>query len=284
MLLFAVLFLSLIFSGCETLEQFGGGGTSTQITGGGVAQAEQPLPTTGLDKSSGSPGVQAQPAAPVYTGPKIKVAVMGFTNDTGGVSTSRYQGGQYIYESDPIGNAMSKQMVTALMQTKIFRVFERETVMKIIQEDELTGKQRKLIRPDYFIEGSVTEFQVSQESTHTGLGLGALFGGGSASGSFIVAQQMAATASSGSDHVTIDVRILDSRTGEMIASISVEGKASNLSGAIGGMFGNTLVGLSGEYKTPIAKASRACIIQAVNWIGDQMVNNPDVLAVRAANN
>jgi len=250
------------------------------VTGGGVAQAEQPLPTVGLDKSTST--ATASPP-PVYSGQKIKVAVTGFTNDTGNVSTSRYQGGQRIYESDPIGNGMSKQMVTALIQTGMFRIFEREAVNRVIQEDELSGRKRKLIRPDYFIEGAVTEFQVSQKSVHSGLGLGALFGRGSASGWYVLAEQLAATASAGNDHVAIDVRIIDSYTMEVVASVVVEGKASNLSGAIGGMFGNTLLGLSGEYKTPIAKATRACIIQAVNWIGEQMVNNPDVIAIRAAN-
>lgn len=42
-----------------------------------------------------------------------------------------------------------------------------------------------------------------------------------------------------------------------------------IEGAFAGIFGSTLVGLSGSYKTPIQNALRACMIKAVNWIASR---------------
>lgn len=289
--LIAVLFsLSLLFSGCETLEQFSGGGISTQITGGGVAQAEQPLPTVGLDSSAPTPGTAASstatapPAAvPVYTGPKIKVAVMGFGDETGDTTTINDSGGQMVIRHNPIGDGMSKQMITALMQSGMFRVFERQFVEDLLKEDKLTGRGDRsslnLERPDYFIRGAVTEFEISNSQTNMDF-LGGSFGGGSWDELF---QGLVFLMSSGSDHVAIDVNIVNARTSEIVASISVEGKAKDLNVALGGMFGRQLVGVSGKTKAPIQKAIRACIIRAVNGIGSEMISNPDLISIRAAN-
>lgn len=77
-----------------------------------------------------------------------------------------------------------------------------------------------------------------------------------------------ASAAISQDHVAIDIRIVDAQTGRIVNATSVEGTPREINGAFAGIFGNTLGGLSGSYKTPIQKAVRTCMIKAVNWIAE----------------
>jgi curli biogenesis system outer membrane secretion channel CsgG len=250
------------FEGCLTTD--GGGlfsSSEPRVTGGGISALSS----------------ERQLAAPTYSydGPKIRIAVQTFENKTGQVMTAGVHGGQYVVETDPIGRGMADQLVTALMQTGIFSVIERQQIADVQAEKQLTGQgqENTLAKPDYFVYGSVTEFKKSQSSASSGMGLGGGYMSGSAGGGFgILANAFAAAITSSQDHVVIDIRVVDARTGEVVGAASVDGKAKDLSGALGGVFGNTLLGVSGEYRTPEAKAVRACIIKAVNWLGNELIN------------
>ena len=254
-LLFSI-FISVFFMGCQSTGMFTG--TSSQMTSGSVSQ---PVATQGLTSAWVN-----------YNGPKVRVSVMAFDNKTGQTTTIGVHGGQTVIETDPLGKGMADQMVTALMQTNAFTVIERQNIIDVQAEQTLTGSQPSTLAvPDYFIYGAVTEFQASQSNTGLGLGFDAIGGAGSGGAGWLAVAGKALSAMSKSDHVAIDIRIVNSRTGEIVAATSVEGKAKDFSGSMGGMFGSTLIGVSGEYRTPTAKAVRACIINAVNWVGDQMV-------------
>ena len=84
------------------------------------------------------------------------------------------------------------------------------------------------------------------------------------------------------DHVAIDIRVIDTRTGVTVFSASVEGKAKDFGAALGGMFGSTLIGVSGEYRTPTAKAVRACMIKAVNLIGGELTKRQETIRQTAS--
>lgn len=252
----------LCFAGCITTDGGFFSSSEPRVTGGGIS----------------TPVSENQLAAPSYSydGPKIRVAIQTFENKTGQVVTAGVHGGQYIVETDPIGRGMADQMVTALMQTGVFSVIERQQIADVQAEQKLTGQNESgiaLAKPDYFIYGSVTEFQKSQASTSTGAGFGGgVMSGSAANGFSILAGAFAAAAMGSQDHVAIDIRIVDARTGEVVGATSVDGKAKDLSAALGGVFGNTLFGVSGEYRTPDAKAVRACIIKAVNWLGPKLIS------------
>ena len=74
----------------------------------------------------------------------------------------------------------------------------------------------------------------------------------------------------GKAHIALDIRIIDATTTQIVAAASVEGDATSL-----GLGGSTVLGgqlpvsLGGFSKTPIEKAIRVCIQEAVNYVVSQ---------------
>jgi curli biogenesis system outer membrane secretion channel CsgG len=183
---------------------------------------------------------------------------------------------------NPIGNGMKEQMVTALMQTGQFIVLERSAVKDVLSEQEFgkSGAVKKetaaavgeIEGAEFLIYGAVTEYLPSQASIAGGGAIDPLFGAlGAGPGAAIfaaVAQSAIGAASASQDHIAIDIRLVDARTGRVVNATSVEGTPQDYSASLGGIFGSALLGVSAQVQTPIQKAVRACIIKAVNWIGD----------------
>ncbi|HLD28919.1 MAG TPA: CsgG/HfaB family protein, partial [bacterium] len=73
-------------------------------------------------------------------------------------------------------------------------------------------------------------------------------------------------------HMAMDIRIIDGKTSEILAATRVEGTAKEVNlGAIGaGIFGYAPMagGLSIYSKTPMEKAIRLCLKEAVKYIID----------------
>jgi curli biogenesis system outer membrane secretion channel CsgG len=158
---------------------------------------------------------------------------------------------------------------------------ERDAIKNVVGEQDFghSGRVRRETAPDigeiegaeFLIYGAVTEYTPEQTNVQGGVGIGttggALLGipGGALVGGLA---EQALSASMSQTHVAIDIRVVDARTGRVLHSTSVQAKANDLGGTMGGLFGTTLVGLSGSYQTPTQKAVRATTIKAVNWIAD----------------
>jgi len=214
-------------------------GTTTKVTSGQDSQT--------ID--------QAQ--AEAYNGPKARIAVSRFKNKAGGG-----------WWTSGIGDGMADQLTTALFNSNRFIVLERQALSDVLSEQDLGASGR--VRSDTAaaigdIEGAellvvaaVTEFEGKASGSQGGLGggmsgiLGAVMGG----------VQRA--------HMAIDLRIIDARTSRILAATSVEGEATdvNLGGLLGGYgsAGALVGGLSGWKNTPVEKAMRMCIKEAVHFI------------------
>ena len=114
---------------------------------------------------------------------------------------------------------------------------------------------------NFLIYGAITEFEGGQAGAKAGVGgwKSKMFG--------------AVVGAFKQDHVAIDLRIVDSKTGRILNATSVEGKSRDFAAGFGGRFGGTLAGLGGSYKNPLQKAVRACMIKAVNWIADNLMGD-----------
>ena len=206
----------------------------------------------------------------VVAGKKPRVAVRQFENRSGV---------RFFYDGKHVGEGMKEMLESALMETGKFLVFERESLDDVLLEQDYGQSPRfrqggaprmgELETLDFLVTGAVTELLQDQSSAggrvkagrkkrkkKKGIDLFDLAGGFK------------------KDHVAIDVKLIDVRTGQIVATTSVEGEAGDLSldGALGalGDTGRLLLAAGGESRTPIQKAVRACIVQAVDWIAKRI--------------
>lgn len=195
---------------------------------------------------------------PPYSGPKARMAVADFE-----VKAAKATG--------EIGLGLREMLITALINSNRFSVVERQALSALMQEQELStsgaaqpgsGPQRgKIKTADLIITAAVTEFEPQASGGAGGVG------GGGGVGSGVLGGLLGATLNKA--HMALDIRIVDASTSEILAATRVQGQASDVGGAIlAGLFGKHGLGagLSAYANTPMEKAIRICIIEAVRYI------------------
>ncbi len=164
------------------------------------------------------------------------------------------------WSGDNVGTGMSDMLATALMETGRFVVLERQRVGDIIGEQDMVSAGRiskktgaktgKIIGAQFMIYGAVTEFE--QKERGGGFGFGYKGIGIGVSGS--------------KAHVGVDMRVYDTTTGQIIASKRAVGTCDEKSLALGVSRGGVNFGIGNFQKTPIGKACRKAIEEAVAFI------------------
>lgn len=213
-------------------------------------------PTAQVDNNAGTQGL------PPYSGPKARIAVADFD-----VKAAK-AGGE-------IGSGLREMLVTALINSSRFSVVERQVLNAVMQEQELSssgaaqaggGVQRgKIKTADLIVTAAVTEFEPQASGGRAGIGGGGGIGGGILGGVIGGALNKA--------HMALDIRIVDTSTSEVLAATRVQGQAADIAGGVGiGFMGNWGLGagLSGYANTPMEKAIRVCIIEAVRYISQSI--------------
>ncbi len=211
---------------------------------------------------------------PPYSGPKAKVAIADFEwkvgENTGTTTTITGMGSSPIRISQSQSSAnlsgLRDMLTTAMVQTKRFRVLERVNLGSLQKEMALSKQgytDKSGIRKggikgaDLLVMGAVTGWE---PGTSGGQGnLGGAFGG------------LLSSLSAGfkKSSMAMDIRIVDTHTSEVLAATRVEGVAKDVNfGAMADIFGgSSLSGGLGMYaKTPMEKAIRICIYNAVKFI------------------
>lgn len=136
---------------------------------------------------------------------KRKIALGRITNETSyGRSLLRTQ------EGDPLGKQVADIFAKALRESNQFTVLERTDIASLEKEAALTGNAFKAVGADVLVIGSLTEFGRKTEGR---------------SGFLSNAKKQVA-------HAKMDVRLVDTRNGVVIASFSGSGEASNEQSAI----------------------------------------------------
>jgi curli biogenesis system outer membrane secretion channel CsgG len=226
-------------SGCATLDQM------TQ-------------PTAQVDNNAGAQ------AMPPYSGPKARIAVADFD-----VKAAK-AGGE-------IGSGLREMLVTALINSNRFRVVERQVLDHIMQEQELAGSgaaqpggtQRGQIKTaDIIITAAVTEFEPQASGGAGGIG------GGGGVGSGVLGALLGGSLNKA--HMALDIRVIDTSTSEVLAATRVQGQASDVAGGmVAGFFGGWALGggLTMYANTPMEKAIRICIIEAIRYVSQTIPAN-----------
>jgi len=217
-----------------------------------VGCASMMQPTAQVENTSGAAPL------PSYSGPKARIAVADFD-----VKAAKAGG--------DIGSGLREMLVTALINSNRFSVLERQALNAVMQEQELSasgaaqsgsGPQRgKIKTADLIITAAVTEFEPQASGGRAGIG------GGGGVGSGILGGLLGASLNKA--HMALDIRIVDASTSEVLAATRVQGQATDIAGGfMAGFMGGWALGggLSAYANTPMEKAIRVCIVEAVRYI------------------
>jgi curli biogenesis system outer membrane secretion channel CsgG len=217
-----------------------------------VGCASMTQPTAQVDNTAG-----AQPLPP-YSGPRARVAVADFD----------VKAAKATFE---IGSGLREMLVTALINSNRFSVVERQVLEAVMKEQELaisgaaqsgSGPTRGQIKTaDIIVTAAVTEFEPQASGGSAGIGGGGSVGSGILGGLLGAALNKA--------HMALDIRIVDTSTSEVLAATRVQGQATDVAGGfMAGFLGSWGLGggLSAYANTPMEKAIRVCIIEAVRYI------------------
>jgi len=191
-------------------------------------------------------------AAPVL---KKIVAVSRFDNKT-------------AYSAATIGDGMADQLTDALMQSGQFTVMERENLKDVVSEEDLANSGRvqksqsaqtgKLVSAQILVQGTITEFESQSSGNSSGFGFAGIHVGGK----------------KGEATVGLIIRMIDTTTGEVLASQQVEGKAESSGFSVGANVQGADFGTSDFKKTPMGQAVQIAIDNAVALIADKLKDVP----------
>ncbi len=195
--------------------------------------------TAHVASSSGGGPTISQVQAEPYMGPKKRIAVQSFE-----FKAAKGAG--------DVGTGLSDMLADSLFNTNRFILVERERLKDVIQEQDLgdTGRFRQetvapkgeLEGADLLIRGSVTQFEPNCRG-------GALL---------LISGKQAC--------VSINLRIVDVRTGRIVNTTTVDGTSGTT--GVGLVFTRSAlpIGLGAWAKTPMEEAMRNCIEAAVRHI------------------
>jgi len=213
------------------------------------------LAAAGASRASHS-GPAIAPPAMACAAPKKRIAVLRF----GG--TGKYG----ALEGADAGEAIAAQLTTALERTDCFVVADRLALAEVLREQEIgmagvasreTGaKAGQLIGVQILVKGEITEFEAGAQGNGltAGIGLPNLPLGLRFGGSRNVAR------------IALDVRLIDTTTGQVIATQRVDSKAKSFGLLFGVDTSKTSLTNDNYSKTPLGSAMRDAVIEAAGYI------------------
>jgi curli biogenesis system outer membrane secretion channel CsgG len=204
----------------------------------------------------GTPIATAIPALPPLKGPKKSLAVTDFEN------TSSFTGEWNL------GSGIADMLTTALIQADRFIVVERPKIRSILREQSLLpsggtfpgagAKTGSLIPAQIGVSGTVTDFSFEKEKT----------------GTAAEQQNVGAGLVTGVARVAINLRILDTATGQVLFSDSVERKGTYTGAEADYTTKSLAIGGENFPKTPLGKATQETIDDAAYRIALNMDKVP----------
>ncbi|MGV6851635.1 MAG: CsgG/HfaB family protein [bacterium] len=164
-----------------------------------------------------------------------------------------------------VGWELAGMLTNELASTGDFRLVERSKLQHVLNEQDLGASGRvssgtaarmgKLVGAQYLVMGTVTSYEENTASTGGGLSFKGISIGGKKKDAYIA----------------VDIRVVDSTTGEVSFVRTVEARAKSGGMSFGlhkGGFGGAL---SKEKKTPAGKAIRAVLMEITDYLGCVMV-------------
>ncbi len=189
---------------------------------------------------------------------KPRIGVLRFTNET---SAGWWSGG--------MGSELQDMLAAELANLGAFQVLDRKEIDAVLTEQDFGTSGRidpatrakigKIKGAKYLVSGSVSSFEEETSGDGGGISLMGFSIGGKRDKAYMA----------------IDLKVIDTETGEIVDSRTVEASSSSygldLGASIQGVSGNL-----GKYeKTPAGKAIRACIIESSEYLECSLVKGKD---------
>ncbi len=201
-------------------------------------------PGTKIRQSQGTTVNETEKVESKYTGPKRRIGVVSFENKA-------------PYAQTRIGNTATDILITELTKSGKFIVVERDRLDKVLEEQKLgqsgaidpgtAAQVGKVLGLNAIVTGSVSQFGVKSEGKD-----------------FIVTQSKQQIV-----ECTVDVRVTDAETGQILLADSGKGIVRKASGKVLGM------GNQSKYdETLEGEALRAAIVKFVDNIISQVNTKP----------
>jgi curli biogenesis system outer membrane secretion channel CsgG len=197
----------------------------------------------------------------VFAESKPRIGVAEFKNDT---SAGWWYGGA--------GTDLSSMLTNELAGTEKFRVVERSKLEHVLNEQDLGASGRvskssaakigRLTGAQYLVMGTVSAYSENASGGGGGIGFRGIHLGGKKQDAYMA----------------IDLRVVDTETGEVAFTRTVEARASSY-GISGSGYTHGLSGGLGKYEnTPTGKAIRACLMEISDYLGCVMVDKDQCVA------
>lgn len=199
-------------------------------------------------------------AGAAFAESKPVLAVNDFKNET---SAGWWYGGA--------GRDLADMLANELAGTGKFKLVEREKLSAVLDEQDLADSGRvskksgakigKLTGAQYIVTGALSAFETDVKGTDGGVSFRGISLGGKKEDAYLA----------------IDLRVIDTTTGEIEFTRTVEARASSGGMRVGvyrGGFGGNL----GKYeKTPTGKAIRAVMMEISEYLSCAMVDQGDCM-------
>lgn len=198
--------------------------------------------------------LSATPSSAKGGGGKPVLGVAEFTNSSG---AAWWKGG--------MGWDMAAMLSNELSSTGKFTVVERSKLEHVLKEQGLRSSGKlakgsaaaagKLTGAGYLVFGTISSYEEDASTKGGGLSFGGVsIGGGSAKA-----------------YVAIDLRVVNSTTGEVSHQRTIEGTSSSGGLSLGLNLHGVGANLGGTEKTPAGKAVRACLMEISEYLSCVMV-------------
>jgi curli biogenesis system outer membrane secretion channel CsgG len=192
---------------------------------------------------------------------KPSIGVADFKNDT---SAAWWYGGA--------GHDLAGMLSNELSATEKFRMVERAKLGAVLEEQDLAASGRvskssaakvgKLTGAKYLVMGTVTAYEQKTQGGGGGISFGGISLGGKKDDAYIA----------------VDVRVVDTTTGEIAYTRSIEARSGSYGMNVGLYRGGLGGNLSKYENTPAGKAIRACLVEISEYLSCAMVDQDNCLA------
>jgi len=202
---------------------------------------------------------------------KPTMAVLAFSNDATS-STQGWWGGGYTQKTGGVGEELADMLTNELAGTKSFRMIERKELQSILGEQDLSQSGRvspgsgvkigELTGAQYLVTASVSAYENNVQGNDAGLSYKGISLGGKRAKVYLA----------------VDLRVIDSTTGEIADTRTVEARSKSGGLRIGANRNGYSGALASQNKTPTGKVIRAVIAEISDYLVCSMVKKNKCLA------